>query len=126
MDLCRETSRILKTDAPRRAALVRKPLRRLWALKSATLRLGQVIARPHSIAILAGDDPEAVVLDFVQPERARWRPWGGCGKAGGNEAGRQRKPRTQQHGRTDRFFRAVRSMWRPQYATTLCAAIIDS
>ena len=26
-DSCRDTSRILKTDAPRRAALVRKPLR---------------------------------------------------------------------------------------------------
>jgi hypothetical protein len=30
IDLCRLTSRILKTLAPRRAAEVRKPERRLW------------------------------------------------------------------------------------------------
>jgi hypothetical protein len=34
-DFARETSRILNTDAPRRAALVRNPARREWAPKSA-------------------------------------------------------------------------------------------
>ena len=37
--------------------------------------VGQVIARPavepHPLAVLAGDDPEAVVLDLVQPQLAR-------------------------------------------------------
>jgi len=28
---------------------------------------------PHTVAILAGDDTEAVVLDFVQPSPAGWR-----------------------------------------------------
>jgi hypothetical protein len=28
--------------------------------------------------ILAGNDPEAVVLDLVQPERAARRLWSGC------------------------------------------------
>jgi hypothetical protein len=37
MLLCRDTSRILNTEAPRRAALVRKPARREWAPKSAAL-----------------------------------------------------------------------------------------
>jgi hypothetical protein len=39
--------------------------------------MGQVIAWPtvelHPPAILAGDDPQAVVLDFVQPQTARRR-----------------------------------------------------
>jgi hypothetical protein len=35
IDLCRDTSRILNTEAPRRAALVRKPARRECAPKSA-------------------------------------------------------------------------------------------
>ena len=37
--------------------------------------LGQVVAwtavEPHLCAVLAGDDPEPVVLDFMQPELAR-------------------------------------------------------
>ena len=37
MLLCCDTSRILKTEAPRRAALVRKPARSEWAPKSAGL-----------------------------------------------------------------------------------------
>jgi hypothetical protein len=36
--------------------------------------LGQIIARPavepHPVAILACDNPEAIVLDFVQPQVA--------------------------------------------------------
>jgi hypothetical protein len=36
MLLCRETARILKIDAPRFAALVRKPARKECALKSPT------------------------------------------------------------------------------------------
>ena len=47
----------------------------------------QVIAgtavEPHPLALLAGDDPEAVALDLVQPKRAggRFRSWS-AGTAG--------------------------------------------
>jgi hypothetical protein len=40
MDLCRDTSRILNTEAPRRAALVRNPARRGWAPKSVAKTMG--------------------------------------------------------------------------------------
>jgi hypothetical protein len=37
----------------------------------------QIVPRPavepHPLAVLAGDDPEAVVLDLVQPALAGWR-----------------------------------------------------
>lgn len=39
--------------------------------------VGQIVARPaiepHPFAILARDDAEAIVLDFMKPERPRWR-----------------------------------------------------
>jgi hypothetical protein len=42
--------------------------------------VSQIIPRtalePHPFAFLAGDDPEAIVLDFVQPNRTVGRPWG--------------------------------------------------
>jgi hypothetical protein len=49
---------------------------------------GQVVAwaaiEPHSIAILPGDDPEAVVLDLVQPKfprgRGAWLMWAGTAR----------------------------------------------
>ena len=42
----------------------------------------------HPCAVLSGDDPEAVVLDLVQPPLARGRLLGFGGKAGSDEAGR--------------------------------------
>jgi hypothetical protein len=41
----------------------------------------------HSSAILAGDDPKAVVLDFVQPQRAGRRHGGFDREARRDEAG---------------------------------------
>jgi hypothetical protein len=57
---------------------------------------------PHPCAFLAGDDPEAVVLDFMQPIRAGWRTRGACGEARCNEAGWQ-GTRSQQHARATGF-----------------------
>ena len=41
---------------------------------------GQIVAlaaiEPHPLAILAGDDPEAIVLDLMKPERSRRRTRG--------------------------------------------------
>jgi hypothetical protein len=55
--------------------------------------VGQVIARPaielHPFAVLAGDDPKAVVLDFVQPLLARRRLRSIDGEARRNEPSRQ-------------------------------------
>jgi hypothetical protein len=49
------------------------------------------------MAILARDDPEPVMLDFVQPRLAgRWVR-GGCGEARGDEA-RGQGARTHGHG----------------------------
>jgi hypothetical protein len=57
-------------------------------------------SRPHRVdlacdlkisapsAILAGDDTEAVMLDFVQPQPARRQRIGRCGKARLDKAGR--------------------------------------
>jgi hypothetical protein len=47
MLLCRDTSRILNTEAPRRAALVRKPARKEWAPKSDALSASRAAAVPH-------------------------------------------------------------------------------
>jgi hypothetical protein len=63
------------------------------ALNDEREAVGQVVARPavelHPIAVLARDDPEAVMLDFVQPRLAgRWVR-GGCGEARRDEARRQ-------------------------------------
>ena len=51
---------------------------------------------PDAIAVLAGDDPEAVVLDLVQPQLARGRVRGFGRKAWRDEAERQ-GVRTRQH-----------------------------
>src|SRR5262245_15249950 len=60
----------------------------------------QVIAgaavEPHLGAVLAGDDPEAVVLDFMQPQLARRRLMGFGRKAGRNKT--NRKGTLVQHG----------------------------
>src|ERR1700730_16223858 len=55
--------------------------------------LGQIVTRPavkpHTTSILPCDDPEAVMLDFVQPRLAgRWVR-AGCGEARRDEARRQ-------------------------------------
>jgi hypothetical protein len=42
-----------------------------------------------AIALLPGDDPDAVVLDFMQPLVSRGGAWGCGGKAGRDEAGRE-------------------------------------
>ena len=57
--------------------------------------VGQVIARPavelHPLVVLAGDDPKAVVLDFVQPVVAGRRLRGDVGRQGAMKpAGRVR------------------------------------
>ena len=63
---------------------------------------GQVVSRTavefHPLAVLAGDDPEAVVLDFVQPQITRRRPWSFSWEARRDEPGRQGTV-TQKHGR---------------------------
>jgi hypothetical protein len=43
---------------------------------------------PHLRAILTGDDAEAVMFDFVQPQPARRQRIGRCGKARLDKAGR--------------------------------------
>jgi hypothetical protein len=50
----------------------------------------------HPVAILAGDDPETVVLDLMQPLPAGGRPLGFDGEARRNEPSRQG---TRQHTR---------------------------
>jgi hypothetical protein len=54
---------------------------------------GQVIAgaavEPNPRAVLTGDDPEAVVFDFMQPQRPGRRMLGFCGQARRDELGRE-------------------------------------
>src|SRR5215831_5776627 len=54
---------------------------------------GEVVARsriePHARTILAGNDAEAVVFNFVQPLTARWQFVGFCRKARRDEPGGQ-------------------------------------
>jgi hypothetical protein len=57
---------------------------------------GKRLVRSLPWPILAGDDPEAVVLDLVQPSIARGRLLGFGGKAGLDEPGWQ-GTRTRQH-----------------------------
>jgi hypothetical protein len=47
-----------------------------------------VVREPHAVAILACDNPEAIVLDFVQPPVAGGQLVGLCGKARHDEPGR--------------------------------------
>jgi hypothetical protein len=44
---------------------------------------------PHPVAILARDNPEAIVLDLVQPQVAGGQLVGLCGKARRDESGRE-------------------------------------
>jgi hypothetical protein len=46
-----------------------------------------VVREPHAVAILACDNPEAIVLDFMQPQVAGGQLVGLCGKARRDEAG---------------------------------------
>jgi hypothetical protein len=80
---------------------------------------GKLVARPavepHPRAVLAGNDPEAVMLDFMQPDGAGGRPWGLGGQARRDEADRQRT-RTRQHRREDNSVRTNREPFRQQGA----------
>ena len=53
----------------------------------------QVIARtavePHTVTVLAGDDPKTVMLDFMDPQIAGGRPAGPGGEARPDEPGRK-------------------------------------
>jgi hypothetical protein len=53
----------------------------------------QVIARtavePHTVTVLAGDDPNTVILDFMDPQIAGGRPAGPGGEARPDEPGRK-------------------------------------
>jgi hypothetical protein len=61
------------------------------------VRVARTAIELHPMAILARDDPEPVMLDFVQPRLAgRWVR-GGCGEARGDEA-RGQGARTHGHG----------------------------
>jgi hypothetical protein len=42
---------------------------------------------PHAVAILACDNPEAIVLDFMQPQATGGQLVGLCGKARRDESG---------------------------------------
>jgi hypothetical protein len=44
---------------------------------------------PHALAILARDNPEAIVLDLVQPLAAGGQVVGLCGEARRDETGRE-------------------------------------
>jgi hypothetical protein len=46
-----------------------------------------VVREPHAVAILACDNPEAIVLDFMQPQVAGRQLVGLCGKARRDESG---------------------------------------
>src|SRR5262249_43558482 len=54
---------------------------------------GEVVARsrikPHAWTVFAGDDPEAVVLNLMQPRLAGWQRFGSGGEARRDETGRQ-------------------------------------
>ncbi len=49
--------------------------------------------QPHARSIAARENPEAVMLDLVQPFRPRWRPLGAGREAGRNMAERTAGPR---------------------------------
>jgi ATP-binding cassette subfamily B protein len=52
-------------------------------------RLPSLLARAHSRPVLAGDNPETIVLDLVQPLAARRQVRGFCRKARRDEPGRE-------------------------------------
>jgi hypothetical protein len=77
--------------------------------------VGQIIAgatvEPNPVAILAGDDPEAIVLDLMQPPLAGRRLLGFGRQARLDEPGRQ-GTRTRQHGARDSLlFESVKFSW---------------
>jgi CheY-like chemotaxis protein len=57
--------------------------------KRASHVIAGAAAKPHAVAILACDNPEAIVLDFMQPQVAGGQLVGLCGKARRDEAGRE-------------------------------------
>src|SRR6266566_4266049 len=63
--------------------------------------VGEIVAgtaiKPHPLAILASNDPKAIVLDLVNPQPAGRRLVGFCGKTRPDEPGRQ-GTWTQRHG----------------------------
>ena len=48
-----------------------------------------MVREPHAVAILACDNPEAIVLDFMQPQVAGGQLVGLCGEARRDESGRK-------------------------------------
>ena len=66
---------------------------------------GEIIAgpavEPHMVAVLPGDDPEAIVLDLVEPQPAGWRFSSFGWKARRDEAGRENTTRFE-HGRVSK------------------------
>jgi hypothetical protein len=78
--------------------------RRCAKVSTISGKAGEVVARtaiePHLRAILAGNDAEAVVLDFVQPLAAERQLLGFCWKARRDESGREG---TLQHARLNTF-----------------------
>jgi hypothetical protein len=64
-----------------------------FPFESAALSLRQRppsrLGDPHAVAILACDNPEAIVLDFMQPQVAGGQLVGLCGKARRDEADRE-------------------------------------
>ena len=52
-------------------------------------RAKEPAVKPHAVAVLAGDDAETVVLDFVQPRLAGWRLWSFHRETRRDKAGRE-------------------------------------
>jgi hypothetical protein len=79
MDLCRDTSRILNTDAPRQAALVKKPARSEWAPKSVAL-ISSLEELRRSEHLQDGDTPSIQASGIVSNGRriGLQRRW--CGR----------------------------------------------
>ena len=53
--------------------------------KTSSYRSGRAAVGPHAVAVLAGDDAEAVVLDLVQPSLTGWRLLRFVGRQGGTK-----------------------------------------
>jgi hypothetical protein len=74
--------------------------------------------QPHAVAILACDNTEAIVLDFMQPQVAGGQPVGLCGKARRDEPGGEA---TLQHVRAGTAFILTRSLRQKRKACPTCS-----
>ena len=70
-----------------RAPLSQPKVRKILDTTPNIQRPAVVVREPHAVAILACDNPEAIVLDFMQPQVAGGQLVGLCGKARRDEAG---------------------------------------